>query len=135
MAWKSDPALDEITGRWFELAAEKGDVRIFIPRHQTADKQNSREPLNGTQPNLGRGSKIPVVRVNCRKTSRSACETTSRALLRLLLLQLEAVNLIGYRVEILGAVMSGYGNSDQELLAIELVNRLSGLALGLFRTF
>jgi hypothetical protein len=32
VAWQSDPLLDAITGRWFELVAERGDVRVFAPR-------------------------------------------------------------------------------------------------------
>lgn len=32
VAWKSDPLLDAITGRWYDLVAESGDVRVFAPR-------------------------------------------------------------------------------------------------------
>ena len=32
VAWKSDPLLDAITGRWYDLVAERGDVRVFAPR-------------------------------------------------------------------------------------------------------
>ena len=32
VAWKSDPLLDAITGRAYDLIAERGDVRIFAPR-------------------------------------------------------------------------------------------------------
>jgi len=31
-AWKSDPLLDAITGQWYDLVAERGDVRVFAPR-------------------------------------------------------------------------------------------------------
>lgn len=32
VTWKSDPSLDAITGRWYDLVAERGDVRVFAPR-------------------------------------------------------------------------------------------------------
>ncbi len=34
VAWKSDPSLDAITGRWYDLVAERGDVRVFARRGQ-----------------------------------------------------------------------------------------------------
>ncbi len=32
VAWKSDPALDAITRRWYDLIAKRGDIRIYAPR-------------------------------------------------------------------------------------------------------
>ena len=34
VAWKSDPWLDTVTGRWFDLAAQRGDVRVFASLFQ-----------------------------------------------------------------------------------------------------
>jgi hypothetical protein len=42
VVWKSDPLLDAITARWYELVAERGDIRIFAPRGQDRSSEPSR---------------------------------------------------------------------------------------------
>jgi len=37
VVWKSDPALDEITGRWFDRVLRRGDIQIF-QRSKAADR-------------------------------------------------------------------------------------------------
>ena len=43
VAWKSDPLLDAITGRWYDLIAERGDIRIFAPRGSTGTSETPAE--------------------------------------------------------------------------------------------
>ena len=44
VAWKSDPLLDAITGRWYDLVAERGDVRIFAPRGPGTSSETPAKP-------------------------------------------------------------------------------------------
>jgi hypothetical protein len=44
VAWKSDPSLDAITGRWYELIAERGDVRIFALRCPGPSSETPAQP-------------------------------------------------------------------------------------------
>ncbi len=44
VAWKSDPLLEPITGRWFDLAGQHGDVRVFAPRAARVLKKTPEEP-------------------------------------------------------------------------------------------
>ena len=64
VAWHRDPVLDAITERWFEAAAERGDIRVFMRRKPA--RLNTRGvsapgPLLGThrgsnQPDHGQGN-------------------------------------------------------------------------------
>jgi hypothetical protein len=44
VCWKSDPLLDAITGRWYDLVAERGDIRIFAPCGPGSQSETSAEP-------------------------------------------------------------------------------------------
>jgi len=44
VAWKSDPLLEAITGRWYDLVAERGDVRVFAPRGPGTSSETPAEP-------------------------------------------------------------------------------------------
>ena len=110
LTWQGDPALDAVTERWFEQTGERGEIRVFGARSRASRVTRLREFRCADS--LGRSR-------------------PSVLLLLLLLLQLEEINLVRRRLEVLGPIMAGDRDRDDQLLAVELVDAFGGLALGI----